>query len=213
MPLIALRWHSNTLYENMQKTFISAQDLLTASYGLALQIAESDFAPDILIGLWRGGAPIAIAVHEFLSASGQECVHFPLRISSYGASTTPQDMNIYGSAHLYRLIKSDTRLLLVDDVVETGGTRRAITENLISHTAISAKNIRMACPYYKPPCMPLGASAQPFIAPPDYYLYSTQNWLVFPHELTGLSAQERLTHKPLSDKARMYLDTHTKPNG
>ena len=31
---------------------------------------------------------------------------------------------------------------------------------------------------------------------PDYYLHKTDKWLVFPHELEGLTRQEMLDFKP-----------------
>jgi hypothetical protein len=31
---------------------------------------------------------------------------------------------------------------------------------------------------------------------PDYYVHETDKWLVFPHELDGLSEQEIRDHKP-----------------
>jgi hypothetical protein len=31
---------------------------------------------------------------------------------------------------------------------------------------------------------------------PDYYIHETDDWLVFPHELNGLSADEIRQHKP-----------------
>ncbi|WP_369820677.1 phosphoribosyltransferase, partial [Oleiphilus sp. HI0125] len=46
----------------MEKTFISAQQLLEDSFKLAIQIYESGFRPDYIVGVWRGGAPVGIAV-------------------------------------------------------------------------------------------------------------------------------------------------------
>ncbi|MFT6757735.1 MAG: hypothetical protein ACJA0M_001617, partial [Chitinophagales bacterium] len=40
---------------------------------------------------------------------------------------------------------------------------------------------------------------------PDYYLHSTDEWLVFPHELSGLTMQEILDNKPGIDSLREKL--------
>jgi hypothetical protein len=32
---------------------------------------------------------------------------------------------------------------------------------------------------------------------PDYYVLDTDKWLVFPHELIGLTREEILEHKPV----------------
>ena len=48
----------------MEKHFISAQDLLVDSFKLAEQIFDSGFQPHFIVGVWRGGAPVGIAVQE-----------------------------------------------------------------------------------------------------------------------------------------------------
>ena len=50
----------------MRKTFIHADQLLEDSFNLAWKVYESGFRPNYIIGVWRGGAPIGIAVQEFL---------------------------------------------------------------------------------------------------------------------------------------------------
>ena len=50
----------------MKKHYIQAGQLLEDSYKLAWEIFESGFRPDFIIGVWRGGAPVGIAVQEFL---------------------------------------------------------------------------------------------------------------------------------------------------
>jgi len=56
--------------------------------------------------------------------------------------------------------------------------------------------IRIACPWYKP--RQNLTSIQP-----DYYVSETDQWLVFPHELSGLSVNEIKQNK--SDLA-IYID-------
>ena len=40
---------------------------------------------------------------------------------------------------------------------------------------------------------------------PDYYLHETEKWLVFPHELAGLSVKEIVDNKPGVDALRALL--------
>ena len=49
----------------MNKNFITSQSLLQDSFRLAAKVYEDGFRPDFIIGIWRGGAPIGIAVQEF----------------------------------------------------------------------------------------------------------------------------------------------------
>jgi hypothetical protein len=48
---------------------------------------------------------------------------------------------------------------------------------------ITLTDIRVACPWYKPPRNSVGFD-------PDYYLHESAEWLVFPHELDGLKMAE-----------------------
>ncbi|MDH3334061.1 MAG: hypoxanthine phosphoribosyltransferase, partial [Gammaproteobacteria bacterium] len=50
----------------MNERFIAADDLLRDSFQLAANIYEAGFRPDFLVGLWRGGSAVGIAVQEGL---------------------------------------------------------------------------------------------------------------------------------------------------
>ena len=46
----------------MDKTFVSAESLLRDSLELGRMVVQSGYRPTFLVGMWRGGAPIGIAV-------------------------------------------------------------------------------------------------------------------------------------------------------
>jgi len=50
----------------IQKLFVTPEQLRTDSYILASKVVKDNFEPDFMVGIWRGGAPIGICVHEFL---------------------------------------------------------------------------------------------------------------------------------------------------
>jgi hypothetical protein len=50
--------------------------------------------------------------------------------------------------------------------------------------------IRIATVYYKP-------ARNRTALTPDYFVRSTDTWLVFPHEIQGLSREEILANKPV----------------
>ena len=54
------------------KCYITAQQLLEDSFRVAAQVYEDGFRPDFIIGIWRGGAPIGIAVQEYYDYKGIE---------------------------------------------------------------------------------------------------------------------------------------------
>jgi hypothetical protein len=49
--------------------------------------------------------------------------------------------------------------------------------------------VRVAVPYYKPSNNLSGRK-------PDYFLHTTEDWLVLPYELQGLTSEEIAQHKP-----------------
>ena len=44
------------------KLYITAEALFKDSLELAVQILQSNFRPNFMIGIWRGGTPVGIAV-------------------------------------------------------------------------------------------------------------------------------------------------------
>ena len=55
------------------KIFISANQLLEDSFRLGNMVLDSGFAPTHLVGIWRGGTPVGIAVQELLDYRGVHC--------------------------------------------------------------------------------------------------------------------------------------------
>ena len=167
----------------MIKQFIDAETLLAESFRLAAAIHASGYRPDLLIGVWRGGAPIAIAVDEYLGFRGHRCEHLPVRVSSYtGIGAQAERIDIHGLAGVAAELAGYRRLLIVDDVLDTGRSLAALLDAL-RQAGGPARELRTACPWYKP-----GNSRTGLV--PDYHLHETDAWLVFPHELDGLSADE-----------------------
>lgn len=166
----------------MAKVFIGADALLDASFRLAFQVHDSGYRPDLILGVWRGGGPVAIAVHEYLGFRGHHCEHFPVRVSSYAEiGEQAESIAIHGLAWLLPHLAGIERLLVVDDVLDTGRSMAALLAAL--GEAPGAREIRIACPWYKPAHSRTGLV-------PHYHLHETADWLVFPHELAGLSAAE-----------------------
>ena len=105
----------------MKKHFIQADQLLKDSFNLAWKIFESGFKPDYIIGVWRGGAPVGIAVQEFLDFLDIPSDHIAIRTSYYsGIDSRKDEVQVYGLNYVIRKIKSEDSLLIVDDVYDTG---------------------------------------------------------------------------------------------
>ena len=168
-----------------EKYFISAQELLRDSYLLGARIIESDFHPDFIVGIWRGGSPVGIAVQEMLTYFDIPTDHISVRTSLYtGISSTTRNVRVHGLDYLVKNLNAENALLIIDDVFDSGRSIQAVVEQLTERTRRNTPNqIRVATPWYKP-------ASNETDREPDYYLHTTDKWLVFPHEVQGLTLDE-----------------------
>ena len=174
----------------MEKLFINSGELLKDAFKIAWNVYESGYRPNYIIGVWRGGAPVGIAVQEFLDFLDVQSDHIAIRTSSYSGINKREDyIQVYGLNYVIRKLHSEDSLLIVDDVFDTGLSVTKIIEDLRSACKKNTPEIRIATPYFKP-------SNNKTNFEPDYYLHKTDKWLVFPHELEGLSIDEIRNHKP-----------------
>ena len=174
----------------MDKLYIKSENLLRDSFKLAWSVYESGFEPNYIVGVWRGGAPIGIAVQEFLSVCGIKSDHVAIRTSYYSDINKRKDsVQVYGLNYVIRQLESEDRLLIVDDVHDTGHSIQQIISDLKAACKKNTPEIRVATPYFKP-------SKNLTKSEPDYFLHETDKWLVFPHELDGLTIEEIRENKP-----------------
>jgi hypoxanthine phosphoribosyltransferase len=195
-PISARRAHvtSASGSESIQKTFISADSLLRDSIELAMRIVRSGFRPTFLVAIWRGGAPIGIAVQEVLEYHGIHADHIAIRTSSYtGIDQQAKVVRVHAVNYLISRLSFEDQLLIIDDVFDSGRSLEAVIAELRRRCRRNlAQQIRIATVYYKP-----GRNRSSL--KPDYHVHATNSWLVFPHELQGLTREEILKHKPVSE--------------
>ena len=187
------------------KIYISPQSLMDSSLQLAEQIFESGFKPDFIIAIWRGGTPVGVVVQELYEYFGFSTDHIAIRTSYYtGLDRVADSVRVHGLEYLINNINADGSLLIVDDVFDSGNSIKATLEAINAKARLNTpQDIRIASPYYKP-----GRNKTDF--EPNYYVHKTDDWLVFPHELAGLSDEEIETNKPFAAKTirniRKYLN-------
>lgn len=174
----------------MDKQYITADRLLADSMELAFRIIDSGFRPDLIVGIWRGGTPVGISVQEVLEFVGINSDHISIRTSSYTSIGQRTTVKVHGLEYLERHLTRDDKLLLVDDVFDTGHSMDEVIKELDAFYKDGPPEFRIATPYYKP-------ANNETDRIPDFYLYETDAWLVFPHELIGLNDQEIIEEKPL----------------
>ena len=168
-----------------EKTFISAADLLRDSFLLAAKIYESGFRPDFIVGIWRGGTPVGIAIQEYFEFMGIPTDHISIRTSAYvGIGERSKTIRVHGLHYLIEEANEGDTLLIVDDVFDSGHSIEALLKDLAAKMRRNLpKQVRVATPWYKP-------TKNQTDFEPDYYLHETDEWIVFPHELAGLSREE-----------------------
>ncbi len=175
----------------MEKLYLTAQGLLEDSFKLAHQILCSGFKPTFIIAVWRGGAPIGIAVQEFLSFHGIHADHIAIRTSSYtGIDNQTREIEIFGLNYLVKNMQHTDRLLIVDDVFDTGRSMEAIVSELQRRMRLNMpEDVRIAVPYYKPERNQIGRT-------PEYFVHETNAWIKFPHSMEGLTVDEIREKRP-----------------
>jgi len=174
----------------VKKTVLSAQDLLEDSFRLGMDILESGFKPTMIIAVWRGGTPVGVAVQEIMSYCGVASDHIAIRTSSYEGVDKRGAVAVHGLNYIIKKVCHTDRLLIVDDVFDTGNTFAAVINEIKRRARGNApEDIRMAVPFYKP-------TRNQTDLVPDYFLHETAEWLVFPHELDALTAAETKAARP-----------------
>ncbi|WP_340679745.1 phosphoribosyltransferase family protein [Paraglaciecola sp.] len=174
----------------MEKTFITAQQLLEDSFRLASQVFEDGFRPTFIIGIWRGGAPIGIAVQEYFDFKKVVTDHIAVRTSSYyGIDQQSKTIKVHGLHYLIENANKDDTLLIVDDVFDSGRSVEALIKQIKKLSrANMPHDVRIATPYFKPKNNKTELT-------PHYYVHTTDEWLVFPHEIDGLTPDEIINGK------------------
>ncbi|RLG50709.1 MAG: phosphoribosyltransferase [Thermoproteota archaeon] len=130
---------------------------------LARKIRESGYNPEMIVGIARGGWIPARILSDLLMV--REVAS--MRVLAYRAVGEIQ------KAEVLQPVSADVRklkVLLVDDVADTGESLREAVAHLKSR---GASEVKVATIYYKP------WSA----VKPDYWVYETRKWVIFPWEI------------------------------
>jgi len=99
----------------MKKKFVDANELLLDSFQLAKNIYASGFRPDFLVGLWRGGSAVGIAVQEGLDHFGVKTDHIAIRTSYRGQDSysemvdSAESIRAHGLRYIHERVASIIR--------------------------------------------------------------------------------------------------------
>jgi uncharacterized protein len=197
----------------MKKNFVAANDLLLDSFQLAASIYQSGFRPDFLVGLWRGGSAVGIAVQEGLDHFGVKTDHIAIRTSYSGQASYSKmvdkagSIRAHGLRYLHERVCNQHSMLIVDDVYSSGSSVNAVIQQLSKKSRRNLpQDIRIATVWYRPT-----AST---VRPPDFFVHETSDWLILPYELSGLSIDSLRKNKvevqPIIDRLESLVEARRK---
>ena len=171
------------------KLFVGPNLLRIYSFAVGAQIIKSGFKPDFMVALWRGGAVPGCYIHELLKYKGIKSDHIAVRTSRYtGIDTIREsgDVLVHNLGYLSERLTHESKLLIVDDILDSGASITAFMATLKARLSDNfPKEIRIATIFYKP-------ERNISSYKPDYFARTLAKscWVVFPHELEGLSVEE-----------------------
>lgn len=137
------------------------------AYQLLIELAEkvrrSNYKPDLIVGISRGGWPPARVISDLLENPNIANIKAEFYLDLGMTSEEPVITQTI-SAPI-----NGQKILLVDDVADTGKTLKLVHDKLIED---GAKDVKVATLYYKPWS----------VFKPDFYMVETSVWVVFPWE-------------------------------
>lgn len=137
-------------------------------YNMLIELAEkvraNSFIPDMLVGISRGGWLPTRVLSDLLENPHITSVGAEFYVGIYEKNREPK------LTQPLSVDASNKKILLVDDVVDTGKSAMLIKSYLAKK---GVKETRLLTLYYKPWS----------IVKPDFYSKETNDWIVFPWEI------------------------------
>lgn len=171
--------------EQTKKDFVGCDSLRTLSFQLGASIFDGLTEKErngvvFLVGLWRGGSFIAICVDEFLSYLGVKTDCVAVRTSYYIVDQKKKDITVHSLDYLKSTVKPGDLVVLLDDVWDSGTSIQKVRHEMLALGA----NVKIAVIHYKP------TNSKFPLLEPDHFVKESNDWIVYPHELVGLSEEE-----------------------
>lgn len=145
-----------------EREVLTWPDFGVATRELAHQVADDGFEPDIVLAIARGGLGLAMGLGYALGVKNLSAVN----VEFYTGEDTRLDVPIMLPPTPQAIELAGLKVLIVDDVADTGHTLRHVQEFLDDHVA----DARIAVVYEKPRS----------VVRPDYAWKQTDAWIDFP---------------------------------
>lgn len=184
----------------MHKEFVPYDMIRDNAIKMAYRIYRDGFIPDIIYVSLRGGAYMGNVISEyfkFITGEAKPVFYAAVVARSYTDVSTQEEIKIDGWTYSPDLLKGGEKVLLVDDVYDSGRTVNYLTEELLRR-GLMRDDIKVVVHDYKvrhylPDTLPIH---------PDYYCRKIEvltaedeTWIHYmSHELVGLTAVEAQEH-------------------
>jgi hypoxanthine phosphoribosyltransferase len=145
-----------------KREILTWSDFGVACRDLAHTVADSGYRPDVVVAVARGGLTVAGALAYALGV--KNCG--TMNVEFYTGVDERLDVPVVLPPSLDMVDVAGLRVLVADDVADTGHTLRLVREVLVQHVA----EARTAVLYHKPRS----------VVRPDYTWRETDLWIDFP---------------------------------
>jgi len=180
LPLLALSHYSNAVPQSGRELEVMTwSDFGEAERELATMVAESGYEPGIILGIARGGLIPASSMAYALDVKNV----FMMSIEFYTGVEERLDFPVMLPPLLNAVDIAGERVLVVDDVADTGGTLKLVKDFCAEHVA----EVRCAVLYEKPRS----------VVKCEYAWRRTDRWVNFPWS-SQPPVVERMSSGPLS---------------
>ena len=159
--------------------YISWSEYGNLAEALAEKVRANGKKYDLVVGIARGGIPVAMVVSDHLNVK----IDF-INVKSYddiGKRTAPRILSTLTEG------VAGKDVLLVDDLVDQGDTMAFMTRYLLDQ---KPRSLETAVMFRKPWST----------VDPDYYLETVSEWVVFPFELGEVGRQRAATEASLKSE-------------
>jgi hypoxanthine phosphoribosyltransferase len=170
------------------KTYISANLLEQDCWAFAKKLYAEGHDFDLFVGVTRGGAQISIYMQEVFSLlTGTDKPYTTVQARSYTGVFEAGEVDVDGLSTVVTMAKQTPKILVIDDIFDRGKTLLAIKTKL--QAALKAEGLspqlQFAALYYKPENVMVDMV-------PDFHYktFASAEWIVLPHELSGLTKAE-----------------------
>lgn len=184
----------------MEKEFIPGDKIRDDALKLVNHMYMDDhFVPDVIYASLRGGAYMANVFSEYykmvrLKEQGKPVLYAAVVARSYGFLRNQTKVMVDGWTYSPEYLRTGDKVLLVDDIFDTGKTVNALATTIMEH-GIPREDLKVAVYDYK---LPVYKSSEPLPIQPDYYCRrhvikspDEDRWIHYNcHEFVGLTSKE-----------------------